>query len=514
MFAEWNNKKFKLLDSMELNKSSREVSFSDIKIDFEDKTIDDLPLYLQEIKLINEDNTTKFTGYVNDCSLPELRTTNKLERTLSISLLSPRALTTKRTVTIVRTDKIQNILNLILAPLYQDGFVINSYNVKERAITVKFISKTIEECLNILSNKLGLYWNIDELKRIQIEDIEFLFNKPSISVDSNNYIEKIKGLQYLKPTMEGYDYANIINVKNARVFIEEDIEETFTLKQNDTYNFPHPIDISLQTAERVLASSGLFGNSTPSFIQNLLISYNDISSAEVQSIFNFNGNPNDDQLFMTNISTNDKDGELFVLKMDNMFSNLAIGFSYKGQESVRINRIFTQTALRYSNMKLLNWNEIEKKAGIITPSGQIEKTIDVQEKWFTVEELIDYIRNQFTINDNYVSSIKLKYDEDNNLKIGDRLEINLPELLTHGNFIITNMSETIDGNAPTEYIAELRNTNILENYIDLFRNNGQEEQESQIEVEYLVEHAEEDTVNEIHEIKTETYYHTLNFELR
>ena len=193
MIAKWNDKEYKLIDSVEINKSSREVTFSDIKIGFENGTIADIPLYLQETKIIDEEGKILFTGYVNDCKLPSLRLGSKIERELSISLISPRALTAKKTVTVCKTDKLENILNIILKPLYQDGFYINEYNVKDKIITVKFISKTIEECLNILANKYSLYWNIDELKGIQLNDIEYLFNKTSTEININNYKEKIKG---------------------------------------------------------------------------------------------------------------------------------------------------------------------------------------------------------------------------------------------------------------------------------------------------------------------------------
>ena len=361
MIAKWNDKEFNLLNNIEISKSSREVSFSNIEIDFEGKTKEDIPVYLQEVKILNEDNTLKYTGYVNRCELPKLRLKNLIDRNLSLELLSPRALTTKKTVTVVMTGKIKDVLDRILSPLYEDGFAINDYHIEDRAIMVKFISKTIEECLNILSNKLGIYWNIDELKKIQICDISYLFNKEPIEINTENCIEKIKGLEYLLPTIEGYDYANIINVKNARVFITETLNESFTLKQNDTYTFPHPIDISLETARRVLADSGLFGDQAINYIDNLSIEFGDFDYARIMSNFNKNGAVGIDDEEIVKISTEDKDNQMFTLQMDSTFKNLATGITYKGEGTVTITRIFTQTALQYSNMKLFNWHEIDKK---------------------------------------------------------------------------------------------------------------------------------------------------------
>ena len=517
MIAKWSDKEFKLIDDVNISKSSREVSFSDIKIGFEDCTIEDLPLYLQEIKII-EDNKTLFTGFANRCELPKLRLSTKVDRELSIELLSPRALTTKKTVTVIMTGNIRSVLDRILSPLYEDGFVINDYHIEDRNITVKFISKTTEECLNILSNKLGLYWNIDEFKKIQICDVDYLFNKPSRTIDMTNYLDEIKGFIDLTPTIEGYDYANIINIKNARVFITDEINESITLKQNDSYTFPHPVDISIATAKRTITDEGLFEADQVMSVYNLDIFCSDHSKdACVNCILNKNGMPEDDEIYFSNISTDDKDGKIFTLQMDSTFKNLATGITYKGTGIVTITRITSDTALQYSNMKLLNWNEIEKKKGKISPSGQIERVIDVKEKWFTMQELINYIRSQFTINDNYVSNISIVCDEDNGFNIGDRLEINLPELLTQGNFIITDIEQSKNWNDPFEYTIKLRNTNILENFIDLFRDSGSEEQESQIEVEYVVEYAEEETIQEKHYVElvdVDKKASTLNFELR
>ena len=108
-------------------------------------------------------------------------------------------------------------------------------------------------------------------------------------------------------------------------------------------------------------------------------------------------------------------------------------------------------------------------------------------------------------------------DKDNEFKIGDRLEINLKEYFTVGNFIVTDITENKEGTFPVQYIIKLRNTNIFENYIDLFRSSlDEEEQTTQTELEYVVEYAEEETIKEIHEINfaESENNHTLNFALR
>ena len=202
--------------------------------------------------------------------------------------------------------------------------------------------------------------------------------------------------------------------------------------------------------------------------------------------------------------------------MDSTFKNLATGITYKGEGSVTINGISSQTYLRYANMKLINWHEIEQNEGKITPSGQIEKVLDVEQGWFTVEELVDYVRSTLKNNEKYTNQITLEYDKENNIVIGDKLEIDLPEYFTKGTFIVTDMNENKEGNNPINYTVEARNTNLLENFIDLFRSSSDiEEQQSQVELEYVVEYVEEETIKEIHEVNLDkSYNNTLNFKIR
>ena len=204
------------------------------------------------------------------------------------------------------------------------------------------------------------------------------------------------------------------------------------------------------------------------------------------------------------------------MTMDSTFKNLATGITYKGEGSVTINGISSQTYLRYANMKLINWHEIEQNEGKITPSGQIEKVLDVEQGWFTVEELVDYVRSTLKNNEKYTNQITLEYDKENNIVIGDKLEIDLPEYFTKGTFIVTDMNENKEGNNPINYTVEARNTNLLENFIDLFRSSSDiEEQQSQVELEYVVEYVEEETIKEIHEVNLDkSYNNTLNFKIR
>lgn len=516
MIARWNNKDYKIINSIEIKKSSREVTYSDLTLDFSKCTIEDLPYAQQEVQIIDKNGNLKFTGFVSDYKLPELKKIATPEKELSLSLYTPRQLTTKRTVTIMRTAKMSDIINQTLSPLFQDGFSLKELNIEDKMITVNLISRTVEEVLNYLSNKYSLYWNIDELKRITVNSIDYMLNKEAKkTIDINNYKEEIKGLISISPSVENIDYANIINVKNARIFYSKFQTEglSITLSNGDRIDFENPIDISLATAQRIEANLVEQGASVA--VTNLQIMYNNTQDAYIISGFNTSGDIQEGSNYK-DIATDDSTGAKFVLTMDSTFKNLATGVTYKGEGSVTINGISSQTYLRYANMKLINWHEIEQNEGKITPSGQIEKVLDVEQGWFTVEELVDYVRSTLKNNEKYTNQITLKYDKENNIVIGDKLEIDLPEYFTKGTFIVTDMNENKEGNNPINYTVEARNTNLLENFIDLFRSSSDiEEQQSQTELEYVIEYVEEETITETHEVKIdENYNNTLNFILR
>lgn len=512
-YAKWNNKKYKIVDSINTNKSSREVKYSDLTLDFTDCTMEDLPYAQQEVQIIDKNDNLKFTGFVSDYNLPELRDVRTSVKKLTMSLYTPRQMATKRTVTIMRTAMLSDIITQTLAPLYQDGFSLSSLNIEDKSITVKLISRTVEEVLNYLSNKYSLYWNINEYKQIEISSIDYLLNKePKKTINIKNYKDEIKGLISISPSIENIDYANIINVKNARIFYAKNDQTSnlnVTLENGDRIDFENPIDISASTAQRII---GTLQDTQFASVGSLEITYNNNQIAQIYH--NFEGNKV--TTTMDKIATDDSTGAMFVLTMDSTFKNLATGVTYKGEGSVTINRINSQTYLRYANMKLINWHEIEENEGKITPSGQIEKVLDVEEGWFTLDELIDYVRSTFLINNKYTNQVTLKYDKENDIQIGDRIDINLPEYFTEGIFIVTAITESKEGNNPSNYIVELRNTNLLENFIDLFRSSSDiEEQDSQVEMEYVVEYSEEETINEIHEVNmNEDYSNALNMILR
>lgn len=511
MYIKWNNKKYKLIGSVDMTQSSQEVTYSDFTVDFSKAKIDDLPYAQQEVNVYDDNDNVKYMGFVSEYKLPELNKIKTPNKELSLTLFSPRQMATKKTVTINRTDTVENLVRQALEPLFVEGFYIKEMNISRQATTVNLISRTVEEVLNYFSKRFELYWNIDELKGITVNSIQYQFSKNvKKKINIKNYKQEINGLLSISPTITNLDYANIINVKNARIFYEMDSVMNVTLNNGDRLDFENPIDISTATTKRIYEAIYVQGSTVTGFPIN--IHYNSNLIANIMNTVNYE--LPDKQVF-TDIGKDDSDNKLFTLTMDSTFKNLATGITYKGEGSVTITEIQSDSALRYANMKLLNWQEINRMKGIITPSGQIEKVLDVDSGWFTESEMVNYVRNYFGINDNYTNQVTLKYDKDNDLDVGDRIDIDLPEYFTSGEYVITSIKESKEGNNPSNFSVELRNTAIVENYIDLFRSSADtEENDSQTQVEYLCEYTTEG-IKEVHtvELTDNDRNHTLNFGL-
>ena len=497
---EYEGKYFKILNELNILKSSREVTFSDIVIDFTGHTIEDLPINFEEIR-VWENSQKIFTGYLNGFELPSMKN-QKQYIELKLNLLSPLQMASNRFVTAIGTFKLNELIEKIFEPLITDGFKIEELNVPKSQKTVSFLLESVEYVMNSLSHSESLWWYIDENKKIYVNTIDYQFGlKPVLEISNN---KKIEGFLSVLPQVEATNYANIINVKNARVYIDSKYQPVYgnsqkpltkavKLKKGDTIDFLYPIDVSESTLERYLEKNRDHLNSN-------------LSSAEAFKIWVENSNNvnysagigiQDGKYYISdNIGFDDED-KIFVLKKDNFFKNLITGVQYKGSEDVDLKVLNSSTALEYRRLKLINSQEINANKGKISSSGVIEKTIDVNEKWFFENELIDETRNRMSINSSQANEVTLEFDIDKNLKIGDIVDINLPNFFTIGKFIITDIDYKF--NKVKTWKIGLRNSSVLDNYIDLFREKeSQEDDQKDFNVtigEYI-----EDSMNEKYEV--------------
>ena len=494
----------RVFDEFVLKKSSQNVEFSEINVDFYNSVKEELPYKMQEVRIFEGDfkdeedivnGNLLFVGYVDDYVLTS-ETNFRKDATLKLSLLSPLALATKRYMSISGNYNTIELINLLFEPLINDGFTIKETNIVDKQISVNYFINTIEEIANDLSNKLNFFWYIDEYKQIYLIDITSLFSQmPVISFNNDS---KIKGLYSITPKIENNNYFNTINIKNARVYCVGVSRSTsmnyptnyfpilnnLTLNTDDDITFNSPIDMSI-TGLETLCSEQQTGN--PSLIVLSLtgsnVNYN-IGYYQGQGTLELpNGVVFDDE---------DTDGATIILKRDSMFKNLITGFTWKGGK-VSLTEIWSDCMLKYQVFRMTDSIEIEKCKGIISESGIVESTVDVNEKWFTKRELIDYCRNLISSNNNQISELEMCFDEDYGFKVGDLINVNMPRFFTKSTFIITSIQETIDS-FKKDFVIEMANSNITENYIDLFRSSKTQEDDEKYDILNIVEYSNEEIV--------------------
>ena len=352
------------------------------------------------------------------------------------------------------------------------------------------------------------------IKKIYVISIENLFNRSAKKIIDTNTHEK--NLLQIQPSIQNIDYANVVNIKKARMYYQDSISATSdanitkttlypimqlprTLKPGDEVIFDNPIVIDKERLKQMILDAEDYNN--PYYAINLLLqnsNYSSLAGAYTIGV-HYIGNGQFEDQDTNNYSFSNSTGEMadLVFIRDSFFENLIIGFKWNGRSTVKVGMISSQTALRYNNVRVLNSSEINKMRGIISTTGIVEKTIDYNEKWSTQDELIEYARSLMNKNTNTINEVVLEYDIDTDLKIGDIVEINEPEFYIEGRFVITNISFMFESELQKNWIITLKNADMLSTFIDLFRPTMSQEQENAEDTIMLSEYVEE-KINEIH----------------
>lgn len=480
-------------DTLELNKSGNELTFSNVKADFGIRDMEQLPMAFQEIRiwqgeLIGEDDLSecelKYTGFLDQASLTQ-KHTDEDECDIELTLLSPMNLTTKRYVSVSGTYKTSELFYLIFEPLINDGFNLERINMDNRTISVNYYLETIETIMNDLSNKLNIFWNIDSQKNIHITDIiKLLGQEPKMSITT----EKVDGLYEMKPVIENNGYFNTINIKNARLYTSganQEILEVMKLISGGTQTFVNPIDFGVNGASRVCLN-------------------NNVTNCTILSITDENGQilyeitydiDNGDIVLPSGVVYNDGDTEnaTLILERDSFFKNLITGIEWKGTTQ-NIRTIESDTMLKYQLFRVTNSNEIYKCSQFLTDSGIIETTIDVNESWFTYTELVEYCSNLMTSNANNTAKVELSFDKDYGFEIGDKIRINRPRFFINGDFVITEINETQSHYDSYNCQIVAQNNKLQANYIDIFRKSISEENEAKYDSINVIEYASDEII--------------------
>nr|DAJ75856.1 MAG TPA: hypothetical protein [Caudoviricetes sp.] len=513
----YGNTELNIFGDYNINKSSQDMTYSDINCDFTGHTKEELPEKYQEVKIVEKNGNNYgnilYMGYVESYSFGEMRETD-IETDLRISLYSPKKMSTLRTTIAKGTFNLKELIaDKILTPLIDDGFILKTLNISNNNVTVNFTMETIEYCMNNLSNKYNFWWYIDENKNIYVEDISIMLSKkPQYIYDNNNIIPY---LLYIKPTITSGGYANVVNFKNVRIYEYSNLEMngttinssynplinnqiTTTIKKDGQIDFNYPCDI---TKDNILKSGISIGKTEYSYLYGLHIKgkYNDNSTFEFYIRYNKNTN----QLETTSnigFEGNEQDSEKeFLLIRDAFFKNLIIGFRYNNENKTlkSFELLQSDSALIWNINRMYNDNAIYEKKGVISDTGIVETTIDMNGSWKTLQELRE-IGSSY-INKNSLSfdgEIELKVDTYCDIKIGDIIKIN--KMFFNDSYIVTKIQTNMMYNEKQWFIT-CKNANMLDNFIDVFRTENEQENDDKAYKISIVHYVEE-KINEVFEV--------------
>ena len=534
----YNGKLFKMLDNCGFKFSNNEVTFNDVKIDFTGYSLADIPFKYQKIEVVEIEEGREeviFTGYLDTIKPSFITKKKKGYRELALTLLSPLKMATVRTISLIGTYTKEEAIRRILQPLIDDGFTIEELNIDDGQITVNFVLETIENAMNNVCSKANIFWFIDEKRGIYVNSIDYLFGKAISKTITENDDFEADGLININPTIENIDYSNIINFKNVRLIYSQDndlvqdstasenegypiVSINKTINKGDIIKFDNPIIVDENKLRDIIDETEKSENSYPTEYYCLFLSIktsigdsiNKVSITRIENASDYNK-----YIISPGITFSNSDGSEgeVVLQRDSFYSNLITGFKWNGEDNAKIFQIKSDTALRYTTMKFMYTAEIENLKEIISDSGQIEKTIDFNEKWTTLNQLVNYARSLMIQNSNAVNTVQLEYDKNPNLKIGDIVDIQLPSFYIEGSFAVKEINYTYTNEIEQNWKITLKSADLVSTYIDLFRPVETEETEDKIDTVILSEFIEEN-IKEIHtvSIKNESN-HTLNFNL-
>lgn len=501
----YNNTAFRILNYFQTESSGIDVTFNDITIDFTGYGLSDMPLKYQEIQIKeckdNENILTEgkvlFFGYV-DTVAPSLMKKSEENRELNITLLSPRKLATVRTASIIGTYQLKNAIEKIFEPLINDGFTIE-INVPSSQVLLSYILQPVETIMNDLSQKKNLFWFINEQKEIKVSSIDYLFGQNIAKT-----INTTEGLLKIEPSVQATDYANIINIRNVRLIYADTFGGSIIpigkkLKNADTIEFEHPVSIGGNVAKQIANEKDVMYQEPISLLEILAQNFN---LYIIYYPWNNTINVSVDGDNISTVSFSDDDGEEgdIVLQRDSFFHDVITGLKYNGTAITTINKTTSESALRYSTMKFVFSKEIQKLKGVISNTGQIEKSVDANETWFTLQGLTNYAKTLLIENTNNINTVVLEYDTDPMINIGDITEIDLEDFYTQGTFAVTNIKYTYKNEIEQNWRITLQNSDMLASYIDLFRPSQSQETEEQ-ENSIVISEYDDELVSEIHNVE-------------
>lgn len=475
---------FCIIPPLSLSKSSKEVVYSNIEIDFTGHTFDELPNKYQKIEIKDADMNLIYTGYTDEIITPELNEKDGLLH-LTLSVLSPQSYATKRLIDYNFTGSLTTIITTICQPLIDDGYTLN-LNIEEREGSFESNFYSIEKSLNLIAKKYHMWWYIDELLNIYVEDIKKI--NDSVSMYTINETSKITNLQ---SKIDSNEYCNKIVAKNVFVYHTTVVPPFTELLNGETYYFNYPIHFSELGTLKLRISSAFNRMLTLNTDDepDIILLYDKINQNFVYSSnFGYLGEDDDDPT------------KIILFIRDQFITNKIIGFKWNGVNT-NITNFNTNMEIRPYTVEMLNIFEINNAKGIVSPSGIMEKIIDLNGKYYEEWELIEFMRNLFTSNKTEVSEVSWIFKDFQNLpnlNIGNKITFVLDKFLVNGDFIITNEEKIINNTVLEEVKYSARNINLNEDYLDIFRSVPEQEDNEGVK-EAIKSFYIEETTNEVHE---------------
>ena len=492
LYARFNSTNYKLRNRPSLNFSSRETTFTNIVIDFSGKTSDDLPIKYQEIQILDTDTSeVLYYGYCSQPTLPKFD--GKNERVLlEIELLSPQTYLTKRTIEITLNKiNIHDAVEDIVGDLVDsDSFTIEENDLPTTEyLSDIFLNQTIEKILSNLGGRFNFIWYVDELKGIHFRYLPNIEGEDAVLclIDfSNTYLKSIR------PSFEVSDYCNKLNLSNVSLITASALLNNSTLLDTgQMYNFTYPFSISPNVCYRLDKWTPLDPNnvtyalimSTDAGTYQYTIEVDlDLQTITYSSEIGFLGEDDDDV------------SKKILLQRDISNPNLIIGFKWAYSSSETTDAI-GPSCNSYStivpfNATYLDPSEVNNSATKINTSGLIEKEVDLNNKYFTQDELTAYAKSLFRQNNKQANIIDLEFQGDtsdsdfialkDSLLLTKKIYANLPNyFVTENDYAITDISYVIDNNIGNLMVSA-RSSNASESYIDIFRLSDEQLTESDL----------------------------------
>jgi len=424
-------------------------------------------------------NNVLYTGYLEELTLPSYRTGNEIVR-LNLTCYNPMIIASKRTISLLKSfESLSDVVEDILQPLVDEGFFIQSNNLPDTTISIKASMETVESLMNKLSNQYNFTWFIDENQEIYIETVESLeLKEADISID-DTYLTTLDdsiGVNFT-PTISTTDYANVINLKNQKILTQyQYLDEAPYDSETNVIMLPYAFSISPTSAAKSLQEGAFEVVAFSGAFVTILLDYGataDLMSVDYDTTTKL-------VTYSAAVGIDGQDelaaGIKVLLILDGYNSTNVIGFKTRAVEADV--SVFATTALLPKTTKFVNAQEVIDSIDVISPTGKVERTIDLKGKYFTASEMVEYAKNQINRTKIQTEIVEFEVKGVNstaldtfiaNFKPLNKINLDFTDYLVSGDFIVTDIRQDIAiGNMMT-YVIKMRNSNYIQSYLDAFR---------------------------------------------